>query len=60
MSKRSICLSVLHPLAAAACRALIEKGWDCHGRLLRTLIAKIGDYEEGVIDIILCAIENAT
>lgn len=53
------CLSIVHPIVAPACRAFIEKGWDCHD-ILRTLIKQIGDSEEDVIDIVLCAIENAT
>lgn len=53
-----VCLSCV-PRPRPTCRALIEKGWDCHG-ILCTLIKTIGDFEECVIDIVLCAIENAT
>ncbi|CAN0037159.1 unnamed protein product, partial [Scytosiphon promiscuus] len=40
-------------------KRLIEKGWDCRN-YIATIISDIADYESGVIDTILCAIENSS
>lgn len=39
-------------------RGLIEKGWDCH-HYIGTLVSNIDDYEDNVIETILCALENS-
>lgn len=56
-SMRSLSSSCFRTSAAAG-RRLIEKGWDCH-EYIATIISGIADYEDGVIDTILCAVQNS-
>lgn len=37
---------------------MIEKRWDSHS-YIATLVSAIGDYEDNVIQTILCAVENS-